>query len=169
MTPQLLDFIQKLELRVGSVLEIGSFNVNGSARTVIQAKQWLGTDMRAGPDVDMVINGLDLNKYFGPIFDLVVCLETLEHCEDWKGVLQSAWSCIMPGGALLLSTPGADFPQHDYPSDYHRFSLDIWHVVFRDHRIMAEADIFYPHNGHILFVQKTGPDIELNVQALPVP
>lgn len=169
MTPELLAAIKKLNLSAKSVLEIGSYNVNGTARSVIDHNTWLGVDSRPGPDVDLVLDGAALGTKFGPIFDLVVCLETLEHCLDWRAVLKAAWGCTMQNGFLLLSTPGADFPRHDTPNDYQRFSLDIWAYVFRDHRILAAANIQYPHNGHWLLVQKSGKDINTDIETLPVP
>ena len=31
---------------------------------------------------------------------------------------------LRPGGALVITVPGIEFPRHDYPSDYWRFTDD---------------------------------------------
>lgn len=170
MTPQLLNWIRSLDLRADSVIETGAFNVNGSGRDVVAHSHWLGTDSRAGPGVDFVIPGEDLPRYFGPIFDAWVCLETLEHCQLWREVLTAGFRCVRPNGYILLSTPGPDFPKHDYPDDHWRFTLEFWSEVFKEHSILASQNIFYPHNGHALLVRKfSGKQLHVLTEPLPVP
>lgn len=168
MTPQLLTWLSELPPFHGSVVEIGAYNVNGSARDHLGHSHWLGTDMRPGPYVDWVIPGERLGRLLGPVFQGVVCMETLEHCEDWAGVLQSAWECLSYTGVLVLSTPGHDFPKHDYPHDYWRFSLEFWRKVFAGNIIQNEADFYYPHNGHALTVTKIKPFLHLNHEPMKV-
>ncbi len=38
-------------------------------------------------------------------FDLVLCLETLEHTADYRPALENLWRACKPGGHLLLSMP----------------------------------------------------------------
>ncbi|RFU22017.1 class I SAM-dependent methyltransferase [Geodermatophilus marinus] len=45
----------------------------------------------------------------GP-FDMVVCVETLEHVENPRGVLRSIRSLLRPGDRLLVSTPNITHP-----------------------------------------------------------
>src|SRR5688500_2556119 len=45
----------------------------------------------------------------GP-FDMVVCVETLEHVENPRGVLRSIRSLLRPGDRLLVSTPNIAHP-----------------------------------------------------------
>lgn len=45
----------------------------------------------------------------GP-FDMVVCVETLEHVENPRGVLRSIRSLLRPGDRLLVSTPNIGHP-----------------------------------------------------------
>ena len=62
-----------------SVLEIGSFNINGSVREVIQpfAKNYFGIDMQDGEGVDLVADGA---LYESPeTYDVIVTAETFEH------------------------------------------------------------------------------------------
>jgi SAM-dependent methyltransferase len=61
------------------------------------------------------INRLDLNspewtdETRGP-FDIVVCVETLEHVENPRQVLRSIRSLLRPGDKLLVSTPNITHP-----------------------------------------------------------
>ena len=45
----------------------------------------------------------------GP-FDMVVCVETLEHVENPRGVLRSIRALLRPGDRLLVSTPNVTHP-----------------------------------------------------------
>jgi SAM-dependent methyltransferase len=169
VTPEILEFLKQCPPRT-SVLEVGARNINGSARSVVQHKHWLGTDMIAGDDVDMVCMGENLPKYFGPIFDGGVIAECLEHCENWKAVLYALYACIKPGGIICITTPGVEpmFPKHDYPNDYWRFTRLQWRQVFTKCTIIADADFYYPHNGNAIIVAKTGPmDLDIEVASVP--
>ncbi|MHB8392889.1 MAG: class I SAM-dependent methyltransferase, partial [Acidobacteriaceae bacterium] len=123
MTPQILSFLEHVAISADNVIEIGAMNVNGTARSVIQHKHWLGTDMRAGRDVDWVVAADKLPTYLGAVFDAVVCCETLEHCEDWRPVFRALVALAKPlTGVVVITVPSPGFPRHDYPGDYWRFT-----------------------------------------------
>jgi hypothetical protein len=47
------------------VLELGSFNVNGTVRDVFHSvEQYVGVDERPGPCVDVVCKASDFNSYY---------------------------------------------------------------------------------------------------------
>jgi hypothetical protein len=156
VTPELLEWLKKAPIPVlENVIELGSLNINGSGREVIPHILWTGVDLRPGPGVDYQCRGEELISTFGRNkFDGAVCLETLEHCEDWKRNFINLWGCLKFLGICVISTPGPDFPRHDYPNDYHRFTLDIWRCIFKNQEILCDGDIYYPHNGHVIVVKK---------------
>ena len=41
-------------------------------------------------------------------FDVVVCMEVIEHLVNDQPLLSAAWAALRPGGRLILSTPNAD-------------------------------------------------------------
>lgn len=124
---------------VGRTLEVGSFNVNGSVRSVIPVT--IGTDMRPGPDVDEVCTASQLIKKFGcESFDNVVSTEMLEHAEDWKNALDNMWGVLKPGGMFLLTTRSPGFPLHDYPGDYWRFTVDDMKKIFPDGVVVSDTE-----------------------------
>lgn len=127
MHESVLNFVQTtiLGCRLGDVLEVGAFDVNGSARPIIEPRStsYIATDMRAGPGVDRVVDCTQLLFEFGrDRFDTVVSLEMLEHVSAWRMAVAQMKAVTRPGGRVLLTTRSLGFPLHDYPSDYWRFS-----------------------------------------------
>lgn len=122
------DQVETRHLSRRSVLEVGSLDVNGSARQFFTGR-YIGTDMREGPGVDVVVNAHDLTRTLEPgSFDVVVCTEMLEHDDaPWRS-LEEMREMVRPGGTLLLTARGYDrrgcFPLHGYPEDLWRFSVD---------------------------------------------
>ena len=89
MHPEAMQFlkgIRKNEQVIGPVLEIGSININGSARDVYGDLQpYHGVDIVSGPNVDYVI---DIRKIKNPAetplnlqYHTIICTEVLEHVD----------------------------------------------------------------------------------------
>lgn len=123
----------------GRVLEVGSYNVNGSIREVFQAgaDSYVGIDMTAGPGVDLVLCSHEIDQVWPPeTFDTVLCCEMLEHDpKPWFTVPQMH-AALKSGGVLFVSAPTFGFPLHRFPKDYYRFGED----AFREF-IFAGLDI----------------------------
>lgn len=105
-----------------SVLEVGSFNVNGTVRDILQphAGKYVGVDMRPGPGVDVVCTAEDMPDELAS--DIVVSCEMLEHALDWKAAFRRM--ADLSKGVLLVTARGPGFPLHDYPSDHWRFTVE---------------------------------------------
>lgn len=145
----------------GNILEVGSYNVNGSIREVLPVT--VGVDMREGPGVDAVCDAGDLVDKFGKeSWDSVVSVEMLEHAEDWKGAIQNMWDVLKPGGAFLLTTRGPGFPLHDYPGDHWRFTTKEMKRIFPEGQV--EPDTEAPGVG--VFVVKNGTPPQMD-QIIP--
>lgn len=127
------------EIRGKDVLEVGSFDVNGTPRAVIQPfgpRRYIGVDSQAGPCVDHVVGADGLAAAFGrESFDVVVCTEMLEHAFDWRGAVSQMKEVLRPGGLLVVTTRSEGFPYHGYPSDHWRFSAKDFSRIFRDMHI----------------------------------
>ncbi len=66
------------------VLEIGSLDVNGNIRNLFNfSKEYVGIDLEKGPNVDLVLNGIDIYK-LNKIFDIIISCECFEHSKYWK-------------------------------------------------------------------------------------
>ncbi len=120
--------LQVLDIEDRRVLEVGSYNVNGSIRPIVQAlnpASYLGVDQGAGPGVDEICNATDLVETFGAgTFDVVLSTEMMEHVVEWKPVVIEMASVLAPGGLLLITTRGPGFPYHPYPIDTWRYTTD---------------------------------------------
>lgn len=112
----------ELSLRSSApVLEVGSYNVNGSAREFFERQEdYVGVDVAAGPGVDQVVSPVALPFKEGG-FAVVVSTEMLEHAAFPALTLVEMRRVLQPGGVLLLTTRSEGFPHHN-PPDYHRYS-----------------------------------------------
>jgi hypothetical protein len=68
----------------GSVLEIGSYQVNesGSLRAIFSGCSYTGVDLAEGPGVDIVASGHDVNLTFGQLRRDAFC--GIEHNPLWR-------------------------------------------------------------------------------------
>lgn len=101
-----------------SVIEIGSRDINGSARSFWPNARWIGLDLHAGPAVDVVGNA----ETYRPdsLVDLVVCCEVLEHAANWRELIASAASWLQPWGRLIVTCAGPGRPEHSAIDGEHR-------------------------------------------------
>ena len=94
------------------VLEIGSLNINGSVRQILQphASTYLGIDVQEGPGVDLVASGAEF--YAPEVFNIVVCAEVFEHTPEWKDIIKQAYINLKPGGMFIATMAGIGRPVH---------------------------------------------------------
>jgi len=83
------------------VLDIGSYNVNGSARKFFNAKKYVGVDRQAGPDVDIVCEA-EFTKFKEAEFDTLVYLSVFEHDPRWKEGFEHNLKWVKPGGLIIV-------------------------------------------------------------------
>lgn len=176
MHASILEFLEKAlhrdEVAGKSVLEIGSLDINGSARPVFVKREcasYLGTDMMAGRGVDRVVQAEKILETFGPnSFDIVVSTEMLEHAADWKEAVRTMKAVVRPGGLLLVTTRSPGFPYHGYPRDYWRFTKTDCECIFKDMEILALEldDPSIP--GVFLKARKSDPYVPANLDAILV-
>lgn len=110
-----------------SVIEVGSYDVNGSVRPGIEAhgpSSYLGVDITPGPRVDLVADVTTLPGMFPDGFDVVVSTEMLEHVVDWRASIVALALLVKRGGVLAVSTRSPGFPYHPYPIDTWRWPVE---------------------------------------------
>jgi len=127
------------------VLDVGAKNFNGSIRPLLEhlkPSRLLGVDIEAGAGVDRVLSANDLVRELGESsFDVVVCLEMLEHARHWQDAVSNMKRVLAPGGSLLLTTRSSGYPLHGFPTDFWRFEVDDAREIFGDLDIVAvESD-----------------------------
>lgn len=105
----------KVQPKFKKILDVGALDINGSMRrydflgfgpkwtTLVQDEpDYTGVDLIPGLNVDVVANGHDL-PFKDNLFDLVMCLETLEHDDDPGATIAECWRCVAPGGWFLMT------------------------------------------------------------------
>jgi SAM-dependent methyltransferase len=118
----------------GPIYEFGSMQVPGQEgfadlRPLFPAKEYVGADMRMGPGVDKLLNlhQLDLpSDYVGT----VLCFDTLEHVEYPHRALEEIHRVLKPDGLVLISSV-MNFPIHEYPFDYWRFTPEAFKSLLK--------------------------------------
>lgn len=105
-----------------TILDIGSYNVNGSYKSIFNSPQWkyTGLDVRSGPNVDIVAE-----PYCWPIesntYDIVISGQCLEHVEmPWLWIKEVERVC-KPKGFVVIIVPYC-WPEHKEP-------LDCWRIL----------------------------------------
>jgi hypothetical protein len=108
------------------IYEFGALQVPGQEgfadlRSIFPDCNYVGADMREGPGVDIV---LDLHSIDLPSESVgsVLCLDTLEHVEYPHQALGEIHRILSPTQGVVVISSVMDFPIHDYPYDYWRFT-----------------------------------------------
>lgn len=83
------------------VLEVGSYNINGTIRDFFTGCDYTGVDFRPGPLVDVVCLAHDMD--FPEPFDVVVSGQMLEHDPYWDRSINKMIDLLKPDGLLFLS------------------------------------------------------------------
>jgi len=74
------------------------------------APEYIGVDIRLGPDVDIVADAATICG-LGE-FDVVVSCEVLEHTEEPEGIIAAAYRSLRSGGLLILTAAGPGRAPH---------------------------------------------------------
>lgn len=124
-----------LALGTPRVLELGTKQSEPGRSTMHQdvvphAREFLGTDIEPGDDVDIVADLHRLSAVAGSeSFDIVLSYSTFEHLKYPTLAAHEVMKTLTVGGLLFVQTHQS-FPLHGYPNDYFRFSRDALASLF---------------------------------------
>jgi SAM-dependent methyltransferase len=124
------DLIARYAAGTGTVVDIGSADVNGSYRSLFSGARYIGVDMAPGRGVDVVAP--DPYRYPLPsgAADLVISGQVFEHIEFfWLSVLEMT-RIVRRGGLIFLIAPSRG-PEHRHPVDCWRFYPDGFRALAR--------------------------------------
>lgn len=94
------------------VLEVGSYDVNGSIRSIFScAKEYTGVDLTEGPGVDVVSFGHELTHPDGH-YDITISSECFEHDPHWRDTFVNMARMTRPGGILGFSCASLGRVEH---------------------------------------------------------
>lgn len=112
------------------VLDVGSYDVNGTLKPLFQHCRYTGCDIGAGPNVDVVQTLPHVLPFDDNAFDVVVSANCLEHCKrPWELVLEMD-RVLKPGGTIAVSLPWVSIGYHPYPIDCYRITTDAMTELF---------------------------------------
>ncbi|MDA8952462.1 class I SAM-dependent methyltransferase [Pseudomonadales bacterium] len=94
-----------------AVLEIGSYDVNGSIRSLFNAQNYVGVDLVEGPGVDVVAGGQSLD-FADAKFDVVLSCEVFEHNPFWQETFENMHRMLKPGGLLIMTCASRGRREH---------------------------------------------------------
>jgi SAM-dependent methyltransferase len=140
-----------IEKKTGSLLEIGS-----RARSGTTYRDWLppnieyvGMDITAGPNVDIVGDAHHLTRHINRKFDFIFSIAVFEHLlMPWKVAIEM--NRILADGGLALVISHAAWPLHEEPWDFFRFSKESWSGLFNLYTGFAVLDAQYEHQASIV-------------------
>jgi len=127
------DYLGALRDQPLTILDLGSCDYNGSYRALFDRAPWryVGADLQAGPNVDLVLpDAYHWRELGSESVDVLVSGQTFEHTEFfWETSLEIA-RVLKPGGLCCLIAP-ATGPEHRYPLDCWRIFADGLRAIAR--------------------------------------
>jgi SAM-dependent methyltransferase len=116
------------------IFEFGSMKVPGQEtladlRQLFPNMKYVGCDMREGLGVDMILNLHNIELPSESV-GTVICLDTLEHVEYPYKAMEEIHRIIRPNGFVII-TSVMNFPIHDYPYDYWRFTPEAFRSLLK--------------------------------------
>ena len=114
-------------------------------------------DLVDTPIVDIVCDASDM-PVDDACFDLVLCTQVLEHCQNPQGIVDECHRVLRPCGTFIVTVPSV-FPQHGYPADNWRFMPDGLKYLLRafsEVEVLGELDFAESlasvncHYGHMI-------------------
>lgn len=130
------------------VVDIGSFDVNGSYRTLFTEPGWqyTGVDLEAGPGVDVVLDSPYRLPFAAGSVDVVVSGQAFEHIEHFWMTWLEMQRVLRPGGLVFLIAPSRG-PEHRYPQDCWRFYPDGYRALAKlgDFELVEVHTDWAPH------------------------
>jgi len=90
------------------------------------AEEYVGVDLAPGADVQGTVESIPVED---GSFDVVLCTQVLEHCDDPAQAVRELRRATRPGGRVLASTHGVQV-YHPSPADYWRWTHEGLHRLF---------------------------------------
>jgi SAM-dependent methyltransferase len=115
-------------------------------RPLFPGKVFVGVDMQEGPGVDRVSNLHHLDIPAQSV-GTALCLDTLEHVEYPHRAMEQIYAVLANDGLAVISSV-MDFPIHDHPHDYWRFTPEAFRSLLKPFSysfVGFAGDELHPH------------------------
>jgi hypothetical protein len=106
------------------VIDFGAYDVNGTLKPIFKDCNYIGIDMSAGPNVDIVCNG-QATPFESNSVDVVTSSSNFEHDDCFWVTFLEMCRIVKPGGLIYINAPSGG-PYHGFPGDCWRFYKDSW-------------------------------------------
>ncbi len=134
------------------ILEIGAGEGYKVERFFHVSNEYIKTDLVACGNVTK----LDItNEKLEPIYDIIICLNVLEHIFEYQNALDNIYHGLKKGGYLFLSVP-LFYPLHMLPNDYWRYTPSTLKKLLVDYnsvKIETNGLKRFPYNINILAIK----------------
>lgn len=117
----------KTNIENKKILDVGSYDVNGTMKPIFEKGQYIGLDMEEGPNVDVVGVSHDI-PFKDNEFDIIACSSCFEHDDMFWVSFQEMCRVLKPGGYMYVQAP-SNGPYHGWPGDNWRFYIDSWKAL----------------------------------------
>ncbi|OVE82307.1 hypothetical protein BVY04_01305 [bacterium M21] len=120
------NYAEKMDKAMLKVLDVGSYDVNGSYKHLFEGKkyEYTGLDMEGGPNVDIVLDSpYDWSKVETDAYDIVISGQAFEHIEFFWVTMSEMTRVLSQGGLMCVIAPQG-FDEHRFPVDCYRFFSD---------------------------------------------
>ena len=127
------EFLAEKETDSLRILDIGSMNVNGTYRSILNAPSWeyIGADMEAGNGVDLVLEKpYQWSEIPSGSIDILISGQAFEHIEYFWVTMLEIFRVLKPGGICCIIAPAGGY-EHKYPVDCWRFYPDGFSAMAR--------------------------------------
>jgi hypothetical protein len=109
------------------ILDVGSYEVNGTMKPIFEKGQYIGLDMEEGPNVDIVGVSHEI-PFEKDEFDIIISSSCFEHDDMFWISYQEMCRVLKPGGYMYIQAP-SNGPYHGWPGDNWRFYIDSWKAL----------------------------------------
>jgi SAM-dependent methyltransferase len=114
-----------------AILDVGSYDVNGSYKPLLAGKNYTGLDIEAGPNVDIVEpESYNWKSIKDATYDVVISGQCLEHVPaPWLWIKEVA-RVAKPGAMIIILAPW-NWVVHYHPYDCWRVLPDGMRELFK--------------------------------------
>ncbi len=109
------------------IVDIGCGDKPYKSLFKIRTKSYVGVDLREDADIYAAGENLPVKDRS---FDLAVCFQVLEHCNNPEKVVSEMKRVLQKGGYVMVSTHGI-WPFHPGPHDYYRWTHEGLRKLFK--------------------------------------
>lgn len=114
--PQQENFVRRVKASKPSffndkkVIDFGSLDINGNNRMHFSGGSYLGVDIGAGNNVDVICKASKFKS--DEEFNVVISTEMLEHDAEYVASLRNMYAVCKDGGLIVLTAAGEGRPEH---------------------------------------------------------